>query len=180
MWGLDHKEGWAPKNWWVWIVVLEKTLESPLDSKEVKPVNPKRNQPWIFIGRTDAEAPILWPPDVKNQLMGKDSDAGKDWRQEERGRERMRGLDGITNWRDMGLNKLWEIMKDREAWCDAVHGVKKNRTQFRDWTHTLTHTIVIWERKSGGKRKAKNLKWKTLRHPRENRSYKKGRKEKEI
>ena len=83
MWELDHKEDWAPKNWCFWIVVLEKTLESPLDGK-IKPVNPQGNQPWIFTGRTDAdaEAPILWPPDVKSQLIGKDPDAGKDWGQE--------------------------------------------------------------------------------------------------
>ena len=83
---LDHKEGWAPKNWFR-IMVLEKTLESPLDCKEIKSVNPKGNQPWIFTERTDAEAevPILWPPDVKNWLTGKDPDAGKDWRQEEKG-----------------------------------------------------------------------------------------------
>ena len=82
----DHKEGWAPKNWCFWTVVLEKTLESPLDSKEMKPVNPKGNQPWIFTGRThaEAEAPILWPADAKSQLTGKDSDAGKDWGQEEK------------------------------------------------------------------------------------------------
>ena len=87
MWELGHEEGWAPKNWCFWIVVLGKTLESPLDSKEIKPVHPKGNQPWIFIGRTDDEAEvlILWPSDVKNQLAGKDSDAGKDWRQEEKG-----------------------------------------------------------------------------------------------
>ena len=86
-WQLDDKKGWAPKNWCFWTVVLEKTLESPLDFKEVKPVNPKGNQSWIFIGRTDAEAeaPILWPPDTKNWLIGKDSDAGKDWGQEEKG-----------------------------------------------------------------------------------------------
>ena len=85
--GLDHKEGWAPKNWWFWIVVLEKTLASPLDSKKIKPVNPKGNQSWIFIGRTDAQAqaPILWPPDAKSQLTGKDPDARKDWRQKEKG-----------------------------------------------------------------------------------------------
>ena len=84
MWKLYHKEGWEPKNWCFWIVVLEKTLESPLDCKEIKAVNPKRNQPWIFIGRTDtkAETLILWPPDAKNQHFGKYSDAGKDWRQE--------------------------------------------------------------------------------------------------
>ena len=87
MWKLDHKEGWVLKNWCFWTVVLERTLESLLVSKEIKPANPKGNQTWIFIGRTDAkaEAPILQPPDVKNQLTGKDSDAGKDWRQEEKG-----------------------------------------------------------------------------------------------
>jgi len=91
MWKLDHKEGWAPKNWCFWTVVLEKTLESPLDCKEIKPVNPKGNQPWIFIGRTDVgrtdaevEASILWPPDAKSLLTGKDPDAGKDWGQEDR------------------------------------------------------------------------------------------------
>ena len=83
---LDYKESWAPKNWWFWMEVLEKTLESPLDCKEIKPVHPKGNQSWIFIGRTDAEAetPILWPPDPKNGLIGKDPDAGKDWMQEEK------------------------------------------------------------------------------------------------
>ena len=83
MWELDHKEGWALKNWCVWTVVLKKTFESPLDCKEIKPINPKGNQPWIFIGRTDA--PLLWPPDTKSQLTGKDPDAGKDWRQEDKG-----------------------------------------------------------------------------------------------
>ena len=87
MWELDHKESWRSKHWWFWTVVLEKTLESPLDYKEIQPVHPKGDQPWIFIGRTDAEAetPILWPPDVKNWLIGKDPDSGKDWRQEEKG-----------------------------------------------------------------------------------------------
>ena len=87
MWELDHKEGWALKNWCFPTVVLEKTFESPLDCKGIKPVNPKGNQPWIFIERTDAEAeaPILWSPDVKSQLIGNDSDAGKEWGQEEKG-----------------------------------------------------------------------------------------------
>ena len=80
LWELDHKEGWALKNWCFWTAVLEKTLESPLHSKEIKPANPKENQPWTFIRKTDAEAPILWPPDVKSWLTGKDPDAGKDWR----------------------------------------------------------------------------------------------------
>ena len=87
MWELDYKESWVPKNWCFWTVMLQRTLESPLDSKKIKPVNPKGNQSWIFIGRTDAKAetPILWPPDAKNWPIGKDPDAGKDWRQEEKG-----------------------------------------------------------------------------------------------
>ena len=86
MWELNHKEGWGPKNWCFWTVVLENTLESPLDCKEIQPVNPKGNQSWIFIERTDdeAETPVIWPPDAKNWLIGKDSDSGKDWRQEEK------------------------------------------------------------------------------------------------
>ena len=86
MWELDYKESWALKNWCFWTVVLEKTLESPLDCREIQPVHPKWNQSWIFIGRTDAQAetPILWPPDAKNWLNGKDPDAGKDWSQEEK------------------------------------------------------------------------------------------------
>ena len=87
VWELDHKESWAPKNWCSWTVVLEKALESPLDGKEIKPVNPKGNQPWIFIGKTDAEAetPVLWSPDAKSWLIGKDPDVGKDWKKEEKG-----------------------------------------------------------------------------------------------
>ena len=85
MWELDHKENWAPKNWCFCTVVLEKMLESLLDSKEIKPVNPKGNQPWILIGSIDTEAPILWPPDGKYWLTGKDPDAGKDWRKEKNG-----------------------------------------------------------------------------------------------
>ena len=85
MWELDHKESWVLKNWCFWNVVLGKTLESPVDCKEIKPVNPKGDQSWIFIGRTEAEAPIFWPPDLKNWLIGKDPDVGKDWRQEEKG-----------------------------------------------------------------------------------------------
>ena len=107
MWEVDYKESWALKNWCFWTVVLEKTLESPLDCKDIQPVNPKGNQSWIFIGRTDfeAETPILWPPDVKKGLIWKDPDAGKDWRWEDRGWRRMRWLDSITDSMDMAFEQ---------------------------------------------------------------------------
>ena len=104
----------------------EKTLESPLGSKEIKPVNPKGNQPRIFIGRPDAEAPILWPPDAKGQLIGKDSDAVKT-EGKRRGQQRVRWLDSITDSMDMNLSKLWETVKDREGWHAPIHGVTKSR-----------------------------------------------------
>ena len=109
-WELDHKEGWVPKNWCFRIVVLEKILESHLDSKEIKPVNPEGIQLWIFTGRTDVEtdAPILWPPDAKSGLTGKDPDVGKDWRQKEKRAQKKRWLDSITEPMDMNLSKLLE------------------------------------------------------------------------
>ena len=116
-------------------MVLEKTLEIPLDCKEIKPFNPEGNKSWIFIGRTDAkaEASILWALGIKTQLIGKDPDAWKNWRQEEK---RTRWLGGITNSTDMNLSKLQEMVKNRENWYAAVHGVAKCQTRLSDWTTT--------------------------------------------
>ena len=144
MWELVHKEGWVPKNWSFWIVGLEKTLKSPLVYKEIKPVNPKGTQLWIFFESTvaQAEVPILSLPGVKSRLTGKDPAAGKDWRQEEKGRQRMRWLASTTNSMEVNLSKLWEIVKDRGAWCGAVHEVSERETRFSDPT---TITIKLLE-----------------------------------
>ena len=143
MWELDNKEGWKLKNWCFWTVVLEKTLESPLDSKESKLVNPKGNQLWIFIGRTDAEAeaPILGPPDVKSQLTGKHPDAGKDWSK----KEKRETEDEMVGWHHQlngyDFEQTLGDMKDREPGVlQSVHRVAKSQTQLCDWTSTATTT----------------------------------------
>ena len=131
---------WAPKNWCFWTVVLEKTLESPLDCREIQPVNHKGNQSWIFIGRIDAEAEatVLWPPDVKSRLIEKALMLGKIEGRKRRGQQRIRLLDGVTDSMNMSLSKRWEMVKDGKAWCIVVHGVTKSWTWLSDWTTTAT------------------------------------------
>ena len=133
---LDHKESWTQKNQCFWIVVLQKSLESLLDRREIKPVNPKGNQPWIFTGRTDSEAEdlVLWLLDAKSRLIGKDPDAGKDWGQEEKGATE----DEMVGWHH------WLSGHEFETWHAAVHRVAKSWTQLSNWTTTKIKYLVTW------------------------------------
>ena len=163
-WTIKKAEHWRIDAFELW---LEKTLESPLDCKEIQPVHPKGNQPWIFIGRTDAEAEalILWPPDAKSQLIRKDPGSGKDWRQE----QKWTTEDEMVGWHhwlnDMSLSKFWEMVKDRETWCAAVHRVAKSQTWLSNWRTFHKWINLGSERLSVLSKWGDQLSWFVQYHP---------------
>ena len=144
IWEMDYKEGWVLKNWCFWTMVLKKTFESPLDSKEIKSVHPKGNHSWLFIGRTDpeAEAPILGHLMWRAKSLEKTLMLGKIEGRRRKGQQRVRWLDGITDSMGMSSSKLPEVVNDRECWCAAVHGVVKFWTQLSNWT-TITSGVLM-------------------------------------
>ena len=156
MWELDHQEGWVPKNWCFWTVVLENTLKSPLDYKEIQPVNPKGNQSWIFIGRSDAEGetPIFWPPDVTSWFIGKDRDVGKDWREEEKGMTEDEMV-GCYHWLDGHESKQSLGVGDRQgalSYCSPCSHKMLDMTEWlnfpflsHDWRNLVFFYISKWQ-----------------------------------
>ena len=155
MWEVDCEEGWGPKNWCFWAMVLEKTLESPLDCKEIQPIHSEADQPWVFFGRNDAnaETPVLWPPHAKGWLIGKDSEAWRDWGQEEKGTTE----DEMAGWHHGldGRKSEWTAGDGDEqgAWCAAIHGVAKSWTWLSDWTQ------LNWKRWKELEKYTPNLPW---------------------